>query len=527
MAYMMGDRIIKQVALYLRISQEKRNENVATLENHRQQLIEYAKSNDMTYVEYGEVVSGGKTELEDRPQLRKLLKDIEQFDAILVVELSRLSRNGLISQTVKQYCIDYDKPILTPYGQDYDLANSDNDRLMFDVGSMISSHEHGIIGKRSKANKMQMAKAGLHISGNVPFGYTRNSKTKKLEIVEEDAKTIRYIFNLHAQGYGSFKIRDILNSEGYRAAKGGVFNLPSIKRIISNPHYKGWTIFNDRKRIKKNGKIIYETLDTIVMKDTHPPIIPPVEWDAANKERLARADYAEKMRERPSNKTGITMLKDLIFCGSCGWKMLIRKDSKISVGYTIKRCESLTENGEKCPTCGIKVEIVEAYVHQLLQEYKQELEAYLKMLEEHGDSELLENKQLKLNRLNKRLQEVTTDQKKLIDLALSGLFSNDEIAEKKQDLANLKNQLEIQRESLLSEPDKNEIQNTMEKVKEIIKLIDILPTLIPDEANEALKTFVHKIMYKREIPMELLKKSTRNKDRKLYPFQIEMKYYQI
>jgi DNA invertase Pin-like site-specific DNA recombinase len=230
------EKKISHVALYLRISQEKKSENVETLANHRQLLKEYCKDNGYTYEEFGEVISGGKTELEERKALHRLLDNIEKFDGVLVVELSRISRNGLISQTVKQYCIDYDKPILTPF-QTYDLANNETDRLMFDVGSMMSSHEHGIIGKRSKTNKKQMAKQGLHISGSVPFGYRRNDKTKRLEIFEPEADIVRYIFKLHSQGLGSFKIRDILNEEGYKPSRSNHWNLPSIKRIIRNETY--------------------------------------------------------------------------------------------------------------------------------------------------------------------------------------------------------------------------------------------------------------------------------------------------
>lgn len=286
-------KIIKHVGIYLRISIEKRDENTETLQNHRQILTEFAKENNLTYVEYGEVISGGKTDVEDRPKLKELLDNIEQYDAILCMELSRLSRNGLISQLVKQYCIDYDKPIITPY-QIYDLANSDMDRLMFDVGSMISSHEFGVIGKRSLANKVQMTKMGLHVSGNVPYGYKRNNETKKLEIDEPAAEVIRYIFKLHQQGLGAFKIRDILNKEGYKSATGKHFNLPAIRRILKNPHYKGWTVFNVRKKYKEGGKYKYKIVDTIVVKDTHPPIIPPEVWDEVNKDRQRRMEISKK-----------------------------------------------------------------------------------------------------------------------------------------------------------------------------------------------------------------------------------------
>jgi site-specific DNA recombinase len=520
------EREIKHVAMYLRISQEKKGEDIETLANHRQILTEFCKDNGYSYEEFGEVISGGKTELEDRVQLQRLLNSIERFDALLVVELSRLSRNGLISQTVKQYCIDYDKPILTPY-QTYDLANSETDRLMFDVGAMISSHEHGVIGKRSKANKIQMAKQGLHVSGNVPYGYIRNPKTKKLEIDEEAAKTIRYIFYLHSKGYGSFKIRDILNEEGYKSAKGGTFNLPSVKRIIRNPHYKGWTVFHDRKRIKKKGKITYEIVNTITVKDTHPAIIPPEEWDRANRDRLERAKKSKLTREKPVTKSEVTMLKDLIYCGVCGRKMIIRKDYKDSIGYTIKKCEYLLVNGEKCTNCGIKLEFVEEEIWEELQEFKDKLESYLKVLQADGSKQIKYEQEQKLKHIEKRLKEVSDQEKKLIDLALSGIFTNEELKDKKQELINLKNQLELQHETLLTESNTPDIEDMTKRVQAIIKRIDLLPKLNPEQVNEELKNFIKKIYYKREIPKDLLRLSPNNPKRKLYPFKIHTEYYQL
>nr|WP_250621969.1 recombinase family protein [Bacillus subtilis] len=57
---------IHHVAIYLRISQEKKGENVETLENHRQILIEFCEEHGFTYEEFGEVISGGKSEITQR-----------------------------------------------------------------------------------------------------------------------------------------------------------------------------------------------------------------------------------------------------------------------------------------------------------------------------------------------------------------------------------------------------------------------------------------------------------------------------
>lgn len=519
-----NEREIKHVAMYLRISREKKGENVETLANHREILTEFVNNKGYTFVEFGEVISGGKTDLSERVQLEKLLNSIEQFDAILVIELSRLSRNGLISQTVKQYCIDYDVPIITPYEQIYDLANSDTDRLMFDVGSMISSHEHGAIGKRSKINKIQMVKSGLHVA-SVPFGYVRNSNTKKLEIDEEAAQTIRYIFELHGKGLGSYKIRDILNSEGYKSATGKAFNLPSIKRIIRNPHYKGWTVFHDRKRIKKGDKVTYEITDTITIENTHPAIIPPKEWDKANRDRIERAKVSQITREKPATKSEVTMLKDLIYCGVCEKKMTIRKDNKSATGYTLKKCEYLLDSGEKCPNCGVKIEFVEKLTWKKLYDLRDKYKKDIKEIIAKGENQVKVNYQQKIQQLRKRLDVIEKQEKKLIDLALSGLFTNDEIREKKQLLIDEKIEMEKQIDELVIEERESSTKSEVDKLNEKVRFIDELSANDPVKLNESLKIFIKKIHYTRVIPEDILKLSTRNSERRNYKFDLEFEYY--
>lgn len=519
------DSVYKHLAIYLRISQEKKNENEETLKNHREILTDYAISINCTYELFGEVISGGKSDLEERKELQRLLNSIEKYDAILCFELSRLSRNGLISQTVKQYCIDYDKPILTPY-HEYDLANNENDRLMFDLGTMIATHEHGVIGKRSKMNKLQMSKAGLHVSGNVPFGYRRNDKTKRLEIKDDEAKVVRYIFDLHFKGLGSYKIRDILNREGYKTAKNNYFELPTIKRIIKNPAYKGTIVFNDRKRKKKNGKFIYEIIDTVVVEKAHPWIIQPDEWEMANKEQEERAIKAAIVREKPAVKTGISMLKDLIYCGVCNRKMAIRKDNKNSIGYTIKRCEYLLDDGNKCGNCGIKLEFVEHEVWEEIEGYKEKLVEALKKLQLQNASNIKEQLEFKLSLIEKQIKDVQLQQDRLIDLAVKGIFTTEKIQEKKQEIVITEEHLYNEKNKIMGELTNPSIGDVSEKLKGIINTIENLKTMNTEEVNATLKAFINKIIYTRIIPEDLLKKSTRNIERKYYPFQIEIEYKQ-
>ena len=508
--------------MYLRISQEKKGEGVETLNNHREILTEHALKNGYTYEEFGEVLSGGASDLGKRPELQRLLNEIEKFDAILVVELSRLSRNGLISETVLQYCIDYDKPIITPH-YTYDLANNNNDVLTFRFGSLIASQEHALIGKRSKANKMQLAKQGLHVSGGVPYGYRRNSKTKKLEIYEPEAKAVRLIFKLHSEGLGARRIVDTLNAEGYLPQRSDAWNLPSVKRIMKNKVYKGTIVFQDRKRVKENGKYVYKVLDTIEVENAHEPIIESREWEKANRERENRISKFHNYREKPSDKFQ-TILKDLVFCGKCKRKSLFLTDQN---GYiTLRACQfQLPNSAQKCDNCGILAKHLEEEIVKKLKERRDKLKEELKKLNELDLSGVEKDLHTRIENVETQIENTKKQQANLIDLAVNGVFSMEEIKDKKHELENTLKELEKSKSSLEKELANIDTVSISDQMKEIISLLDNFEELPIDEQNTVLKKVIKKIHFTRDIPSEIRKLSTRNPKRKFYPFEYEIEYF--
>ncbi|MFX3623089.1 MAG: recombinase family protein [Ectobacillus sp.] len=515
-------REIRHVAMYLRISQEKKGEGVETLSNHREILTEYAQEHDYTWEEYGEVLSGGASDLGQRPQLQKLLKEIEKFDAILVFELSRLSRNGLISETVLQYCIDYDKPIITPH-YTYDLANNSNDVLTFRFGSLIASQEHSLIGKRSKANKIQMTKAGLHVSGGVPYGYRRNSKTKKLEIYEPEAKAVRLIFKLHGEGLGSRKIVDTLNREGYLPQRSDAWNLPSVKRIIKNKTYKGTVFIQDRKRIKEHGKYIYKVLDTIEVENAHPAIISPDEWDRANQEREERVEKFKITRERPPAQYD-TILRDLVFCGKCGRKIAFRRERNGKV--TMRPCQfQLPNSAEKCKNSGLLVEYLEKEVVEKLKQYRGELIQELVQLRDNDTSQIELELKERLNNIKGQLETVKKKQANLLDLALEGLFSREELKEKKQQLHDHEHDLQRTLEQLENQLENLDTVPITNRIEHVVSLLDNFETLSVEKQNRVLKRVIKKIYFTREIPEDLRQSSPKNLSRRNYPFEYVIEYF--
>ncbi|MFB5764067.1 recombinase family protein, partial [Paenibacillus medicaginis] len=296
-------------ALYLRISRSK-GENKDTLQNHRELMEEFCREHDYTFEVYEEIVSGGKQQLEARPQLQKLLRNLGRYQAIFAVSLDRLSRNGMISQIIKKECIEHDVKIITPT-QVFDLAGSEASRHLYDISSLYASMEYEMIGRRTKVNKMQRARRGEHVSGRAAYGYWRNPDTRKLEIYEPEAGMVRYIFKLYLRGLSCRKIADRLNGDGLKTQQLHDFLPITIQQILRNPVYKGTLVFHNRQRIKKGQVYHYKIVETIVTEDAHPAIIPVEEWERANWYKMERgggqtlspARDQQIKREPPCSKT--------------------------------------------------------------------------------------------------------------------------------------------------------------------------------------------------------------------------------
>ncbi|GAE36154.1 zinc ribbon domain-containing protein [Halalkalibacter akibai] len=266
-------------------------------------------------------------------------------------------------------------------------------------------------------------------------------------------------------------------------------------------------------------------METIICKDAHPAIVSERVWDVANKDREERAEKSVISREKPAVKTGVTMLKDLIYCSECGKKMTIRKDNKLKM-HTIKKCEYLKESGEKCINAGIKLEHVERNVMLHLRQYKVELKQFLETLDDGAGSMLEADQKQRLIRLENEIKQVEEQNKNLIELALTGIFTHDELKEKKQGLTQKLVYLEKQHENLLYDMNNMSVEDKQIQIEGTLSKIETIEIKNnPEILNHTLKTMIKKIYYSRVIPKELLVRSTRCEERKNYPFELMIEYF--
>jgi hypothetical protein len=206
--------------------------------------------------------------------------------------------------------------------------------------------------------------------------------------------------------------------------------------------------------------------------------------------------------------------------------MTIRKDKGSK--YMLKRCEYLLPSGEKCPNRGVMLKYVEEDVVEHIKQYKDEIISilYSLKLDEWSGTEKDYNNHLE--QIEKEIRRIRIEEENLLNLAIKGLFSEEQILTKRQKLLNTLHTFTTQKEAIIDELTNLKKLDTKERLQTAVEGIHeleiVLENDMSEEANRSMKRIIHKIYYKRVIPEDLLKKSTRNKERKLYPFTLNIHY---
>ncbi|MEX6700195.1 recombinase family protein [Peribacillus frigoritolerans] len=391
---------IKHVAVYLRLSRDEENLGIEqVLDNHRQTLVSLCNENKWSYEIFEEVASSST--IIERKKMVELLERIQQnhFDAVVVMDVDRLSRNEYDASDIKRILFQTETFIVTP-NQLFDLKN-DADSLLLGITNIIASGEYKQILKRMRRGKEYAQKQGYWTNGIAPLGYTKDTKTKKL-VSNERAIDIQFIFSEIIKGITIPTLISQLNNMGVKTREGKAFHYNSIQRIINNEAYKGTIVSN--RTIGKHSNDIRPKDEWIIVHNAHPSIIDETTWNAANK---IVNEYSFKA---PRSKNRIYPTSNLIYCANCGKLQGCNFKPNINKIY-IKHC--------KCGNRGFYYNPVLALIKEEVLGYKENILEALEKLEE-GKQE--DNTQYKKDMLITQLNK----SKKALE-KINILFEEDEI----------------------------------------------------------------------------------------------------
>ncbi|MGN0501090.1 MAG: recombinase family protein [Ruminococcus sp.] len=261
-----------------------------------------------------------------RDEFQKMIRMCKrkQIDMIITKSISRFSRN-----TVD--CLNYVRMLRQ---LDVDVFFEEQGIHSKDAGAEFYITIYGSIAQSESENISANVRWGIQQrakEGKVHFAYSRFLGYKegpdgKPMIDEEQADTVKFIFNEYLLGSSLADIAKSLTAKGIKTPSGkSGWNGSTVRTILSNEKYKGDALLNKTyisdcisKKVKKNNgeRPMY------YIENNHPAII---DKDTFNRvqEELARRTSKRKVKQvgtkteqgKYSSKYALT---ELLICGECG-----------------------------------------------------------------------------------------------------------------------------------------------------------------------------------------------------------------
>ncbi|MDL2287858.1 recombinase family protein [Oscillospiraceae bacterium OttesenSCG-928-F05] len=284
----------KKAAIYIRVSTDAQREEGYSIDAQREMLTAHCVSKGLKHMDY--YIDGGFTGSNiDRPELRRLIADAKagKLSHVIVYKLDRLSR----SQKDTLYLIE---DVFNPHGVDFVSLQETMDtstpmgRLMLGILSAFAQLERENIRERTRMGMLERVKDGYWMGGGrVPFGYDYDSEQGIL-VPNEDAETVRRIYDLYLKGYPLYKIAQIVGLKYERLAR----------QILNRKSNYGVIAYNGKEYVGRHTPIID--------RDTYERAM------AMQRERSSKKFHAASRY----------LLTGLVYCGKCGAKMRYQKWGK-------------------------------------------------------------------------------------------------------------------------------------------------------------------------------------------------------
>ena len=323
----MDEKIV--TGIYVRVSTEDQAKDGFSIHAQKQKLTKYAEANDWDIFDYyvDDGISGKN--LDGRPQVIRLLKDVEEgkINNVLIYKLDRLTRSVrdliyLIELFEKHSCT------FNSQTEKIDTSNAVG-RMFVKIIGIFAEFERENLAERVSFGYEQNNREGNYTNTNGVYGYDYVVKDKKLVVNEYEKELVNKIFDLYIDGISYFKIAQKLNNENIKTKRGGRWAASTIKSIINNPLYVGKVRYGVKTKNKdRSFTVDGNNIESIVSKS---------KWELANQVVKTRKKF--KVRRYPSENS---YYFHIIKCNKCGGSILARKQKRGGKFYITYTCNNAT-----------------------------------------------------------------------------------------------------------------------------------------------------------------------------------------
>jgi len=311
------------------------------------------------------------------------------------------------------------------------------------------------------------------------YGYKKDKDKGVLNIVEEEAKIVKKIYNLYGvEELTLSKIAKILNANVKETSR-NKWCVSTISRMIENPKYKGYYCAKKSEIVDYMTKKIkyFEKGEWIVYKDQKriPPIVSEELWGKANIRLNNRKKTFKKRKVNKDIYKNRYLYSAKIYCknhNTLFHRRIFRKNKK-DVTWV---CSEYLKKGKKyCDSPNIREEelhfIFKDLISTLQIDYNNVIDILLKNYKELEIDDSLNEEILSCL---KEKDNICIKKDKLLELSIEGSLSNEEFYERN----NLFNEKIKNIESKLIQLKNNreKISNKVDNLKELNEILKIKVT---------------------------------------------------
>ncbi len=328
-----GSPLIPAVG-YIRMSTDDQKDSP---ERQRGEIVDMAQRCGYQILRWYEDHGLTGTESKNRPEFQRMMKDApkREFKAILVWEPSRFSREDFFDAAEHWKILKNGGVAIVSVTKGEMKLDDVSGQIMALIGQNESHNESRRIAERSLSGKVLKASKGVHF-GPTPWGYDREFIDESGKVVKRAAcwerfscpsswktrlspssdpdviKGLQFIFQSVIEGKSLRAIARELNQRKLKTARGNMFTILAIKRIIRNPIYIGVTRFG----VNPEGKFA-RAEETIFTAEAHDALVSLSTFDTAN--GVLSSAYQSRSA---CCAAGTFLLSKVLVCGHCGRGMV-------------------------------------------------------------------------------------------------------------------------------------------------------------------------------------------------------------
>lgn len=357
---------MKTPLIYARVSTTDKQDYNRQIDDLKRVIKDHGYKESSVLV-FAESISGFKKK-DQRPKLNEMLTLIQSHPKnyiIYTTEISRLGRNPSDTRRVIDDLTDLGVSIyiksLNQFTIDKDGKRNMIMNIILQVLMEYANLEAETFKERSKSGLLNAARKGKAGGGaSLAFGYKTTGESGYLVVNENESKTVKMIFDLYVEGYGTKAISNILNDRNIPTK----MNATHTDKIIKFP-----TGEKTGSKIKWTDVQVHSILKNTLYKGER-----MFKGEVVPAPAIVDSDLFDKcteIRTRKSHRNYLTtytyLLKDKCTCGCCGRNYYAKFKPK-DRGDKVYICSSRLLKDGSCGSPGVNISLIESAIYNEMME---------------------------------------------------------------------------------------------------------------------------------------------------------------